>query len=188
MIIAVGSHNPVKIGAARSGFQRVLSDPDIVVIGHSVSSGVSDQPMSVKESIAGATARAEKALRAEVAAEYGVGLEGGIHIVDDHHAFQAGWAVVVNRAGIVGCGSSIHLELPDGMLEEITATGRELGAIVDTWRATSGTGRGKGFFGIMTNDAITREMAYADAVVCALSSVLHSKSFDLRVATSDTAR
>ena len=43
--IAVGSKNPVKIEAARAGFQKTFPDLEIVAAGYAVASGVSDQPM-----------------------------------------------------------------------------------------------------------------------------------------------
>lgn len=53
-IVAVGSTNPVKIEASKLAFEAVWPKRVFEVEGVSVSSGVSDQPMSDQESITGA--------------------------------------------------------------------------------------------------------------------------------------
>ena len=50
--IAVGSKNPIKIGAVKSAFVKVFND-EIEVVGVSIPSGVSDMPMSFQEMVIG---------------------------------------------------------------------------------------------------------------------------------------
>ena len=54
MKVAVGSMNPVKIDAVRQAFESLFPDDKWDVKGIDIKSGVSNQPMSDKESIRGA--------------------------------------------------------------------------------------------------------------------------------------
>ena len=53
LIIAVGSENPAKLRSVTLAFQQMFPDERIEVIGRSVPSNVSAQPMSDDESIQG---------------------------------------------------------------------------------------------------------------------------------------
>ena len=63
LTLAVGSKNPVKIRAAKSGVGKAFPEEkyDIKVFPYSVPSGVSDQPMGDFETRKGAKARARNA-------------------------------------------------------------------------------------------------------------------------------
>src|SRR5690348_3871568 len=73
--VAVGSTNPVKIGAVRAVLGGIA--PHATVEGVAVPSTVSDQPFGDDETIRGARARAVAA-RERLGADLGVGLEGGV--------------------------------------------------------------------------------------------------------------
>ena len=73
--IAVGSTNPVKVGAVRAVMERLGGAGD--VSGVSVPSGVPDQPWGDEQTIRGALARA-RAAREVSDADLGVGIEGGV--------------------------------------------------------------------------------------------------------------
>jgi non-canonical (house-cleaning) NTP pyrophosphatase len=55
--IYIGSLNPVKIECVRQAFQKVFNHEDYLFTGKYVSSGVSDQPMSDRETYEGARNR-----------------------------------------------------------------------------------------------------------------------------------
>ena len=76
--VAVGSCNPVKVEAVRRAFAAAFPDSEVTVSKHDVPSGVSDQPRGEEETRLGAQQRARGALAAAAAADYGVGLEGGV--------------------------------------------------------------------------------------------------------------
>ena len=56
--VAVGSKNPVKVGAVLEAFQKSFPSADITIHGFDVPSGVSDQPMGHEETRRGAITRA----------------------------------------------------------------------------------------------------------------------------------
>src|SRR5436309_1627853 len=94
--VAVGSTNPVKIGAVRAMIAQVWADAR--VDGVSVPSGVSDQPIGDDETIRGALARAAAA-RDALGTELGVGIEGGVVERSDGTMRTCAWAAIVGANG-----------------------------------------------------------------------------------------
>lgn len=174
MKIAVGSQNPVKINAVKRAFKLVWPKNKFEVIGVKVPSGVSDQPMSDKESIKGAKARAIRSMK-EIKADFGVGLEGGLQSIGKLW-FDCGWAVVIDRHGKEGIGSSARMLTPEKIMKLIRK-GKELGEANDILFKTKFSKQAQGHFGLMTNSIVTRTDAYVDSFVFALSRFLHPKLF-----------
>jgi inosine/xanthosine triphosphatase len=175
MNIAIGSTNPVKIAATLKGFQKVWPKQKWEAQGFAVSSGVSAQPMSDKETIQGGRNRADAALAACPEAEYGVGLEGGIQQIGDQW-FDCGWIIVHRRDGKEGIGSSIRMQTPAKMIKMVEQ-GMELGDIVDQLCEVKNAKQANGHFGLMSNNIITRESGYTDGVVAALVAFLQPELF-----------
>jgi inosine/xanthosine triphosphatase len=170
--VSVGSENIVKISAVREGFDAVWPDTQFEFFPRSVESIVSAQPMTDEETIKGALYRARAVLGD---ADYGVGLEGGIHQIDQNW-FSCGWAVVVNRAGDTGIGSSPRIMLPPAVMDLIHQ-GMELADIDDRLFGITKSGQGEGNFGLMTGGLITRQSAYTQAVIVALTRFTQSQIF-----------
>ena len=175
MYVAVGSLNPVKIEAVRLAFLALWPNEAWRVEGVSVVSGVRDQPMSDEESIQGARNRATLA-REKLDADYGIGLEGGIHEIGDL-AFDCGWVAVRDRKGREGVGSTAKIPTPPRMMKMIKS-GMELGVVNDLIFGTINSKQGDGHFGLMTKNVITRTSGYRDGVVMALSRFVHPDLFE----------
>lgn len=175
MNVAVGSTNPVKIGAVKEAFQAAFPNEKIEIIGYMVKSRVSDQPMSDDESINGATNRANEALKMGKA-DFGVGLEGGIQKIGEKW-FDCGWVVIVNKEGKMGIASSVRIETPMKMMNLIHQ-GKELGDVVDILSGQTNTKQAGGHFGFMTNGIINRKEGYMHGAVMALSRFLHSELWE----------
>ncbi len=184
MYVAVGSLNPVKIEAVRLAFLALWPDETWRVEGVNVPSGVSDQPMSDEESIRGARTRATRALKA-FSADFGVGLEGGLHQIGKRY-FDCGWVAVCDREGREGMGSTARIPTPPRMIKMIKS-GMELGAVNDIVFGTANSKQGDGHFGLMTKNVITRISGYRDGVVMALSRFVHPDLFedDKEILTKD---
>ncbi len=170
MIIAVGSLNPAKIEAARLAFGALWPGSLEEVLSWDVSSGVAAQPMSDAEAIRGARNRAARAM-GHGQADYGVGIEGGVERAQGSW-FNSGWAVVVDRAGREGVGSTLRMQVPLALMELVLA-GRELGEACDLVFGRTDAKRAEGFVGLMTGNAIHRTGALCDAVIAALTPFLH---------------
>ena len=168
--IAVGSTNPVKIGAVRAVVSRLA--PNATVEGIAVASTVSDQPFGDEETIRGARARATAA-REAVGAELGVGLEGGVVELADGSMQTCAWAVVVDANGRSGVGGSLAMPLPSSVAAMIRE-GTELGVAMDRLVGAHGTKHGSGAVGILTNGLVDRQRAYEILVIYALGPFLRS--------------
>ncbi|NCF74102.1 MAG: DUF84 family protein, partial [Gammaproteobacteria bacterium] len=82
MKIVVASRNPVKIGAATQAFETLYPDATLEVIAVDVDSGAGDQPDSDETTRQGARTRGLNARQAEPDADFWVGMEGGVEIID----------------------------------------------------------------------------------------------------------
>jgi inosine/xanthosine triphosphatase len=165
--VAVGSLNPVKIGAVHAVLARVA--PHVRVEGIAAASGVRDQPWGDDETIRGALTRAHAA-RAALDADWGVGIEGGV--VDVREAVRTcAWVAIVGRDGREGVGGSLSLELPRGVAELVRG-GMELGHAMDAVTGERDVKRGVGAVGILTGGLVSRQGAYETLVAYAMAPFL----------------
>lgn len=174
MRIAVGSLNPVKIAAASAGFAAVWPGEDWRCDGCLVRSGVPDQTMSNIENIRGARNRAVLA-RDALQADYGVGIESGLERIDGIW-FSNGWVVIVDGTGAEGISSSMIRPVPLPSME-LVRQGLELGAANDVVFGKTNSKQANGLIGLLTNDILTREGVFRDAVIGALARFLHPELF-----------
>ncbi len=171
--IVVGSTNPVKIEAVRRVAQRVWRA--VHVEGIAAESGVSVQPLSDEESIAGAIQRAQQALalhKATLPADgswaetLGVGVEG--NTVDTAYGmFSTAWIAVIDTTGQIGLGSSGRFALPDSVAAAIR-DGGELGPLMDQLIGGHNIKQKQGAVGIFTHGLLGRTEALEVGVICAL--------------------
>lgn len=170
MRIVVASKNPVKIGAALEGFQRIWPDTAFKAEGISIPSGVRDQPMGDEETLLGAYNRAAGAKLAVPEADYWAGIEGGC--AEGAGGLEAfAWVVVLGRDGSGRSRTGMFM-LP----EEIAALvrgGMELGHADDAVFGRTNSKHHDGSVGLLTGGVIDRRAYYAHAVVLALIPFLH---------------
>jgi inosine/xanthosine triphosphatase len=166
--IAVGSTNPVKLGAARAVLAPLA--PEARLDAMAVPSGVPDQPWGDDETIRGALARA-RAARVAHDADLGVGIEGGVVELPDGGLRTCAWAAIVARDGREGVGGSLALPLPPPVADAIRA-GLELGHAMDRATGHHDTKRGAGAVGILTAGLVDRQRAYEVLVTYALAPFL----------------
>jgi inosine/xanthosine triphosphatase len=162
--VAVGSTNPVKVGAARSVMAKLATD--VEVTGVSVPSGVPDQPWGDEETIRGAVARARGA-RESLDADIGIGIEGGVVAAADGSVRSCAWVAAAARDGREGIGGSLAFTLPDDVAT-LVRDGMELGHAMDTVSGTHNVKQGVGAVGVLTHGLVTRQQAYEVLVAYAL--------------------
>jgi len=164
-IIVVGSENPVKINAARLGFERMFPERAFEAAGVSAASGVPDQPVGDEETLAGARNRALGAREKKPEAQFWVGMEGGIaHRGEKMDAFA--WIVVLSGRGECEARTATF-ELPR-KVAELVRGGMELGHADDQVFQRSNSKQKGGAVGLLTGNVIDRTEYYAHAVVLAL--------------------
>ncbi len=173
MIIAVGSTNKTKIDPVKKIFRKHF--PNAKVVGVSVPSGVSDQPKSNEEMYQGALNRAKGALKQTPDAEYGVGVEGGVH------KYSFGWfeyqmIVIVDRKGDIGIGTSSGLMFSQKIMDHLEK-GKDLNQAVEELTGIKNIGHQKGLFGLISHDVVTRGKAIEHGVALALGRFLHPELF-----------
>lgn len=91
MKIVVSSENPVKISAVKKGFKAFYSEIEVESV--LAGSGVSDQPLTDRETLLGARNRASEARKKIHDADFWVGIEGGVQSEDNGLAAFA-WVVI----------------------------------------------------------------------------------------------
>ncbi len=166
--IVVGSRNPVKLAAVRNVASQLW--PEVTVIDIEVDPGIAVQPLSDEESIRGATNRAQLALAATTA-DLAVGLEGNT-VETPYGLFSTGWAVVIDRQGRRGLGSSGRLPLP-AVVAAAIRQGRELGPLMDELIGEENVKQRQGVVGVLTQGLMDRTKALEGAVLYAFAPFLH---------------
>ncbi len=167
MKIAIGSTNPVKVGAVENVLRQVYPDAEFII--SEVPSGVSQQPIGDEETRRGALNRA-RAVLAAADAEMGAGLEGGI-VLTEMGTMTTAWCVLVDREGQVGVGGGANMLLPEPVAAKVLA-GAELGAAMDEYAGVKDVKRGPGAIGILNRGLVDRQGAYEYIVKLALARFL----------------
>ena len=165
-LVAVASHNPVKLRAVQHGFARMFPEQAFEFVCVAAPSGVSEQPASDQETLRGALNRARGAANACGTAAYAVGLEGGIEDQDGEMAAFA-W-VAVFSAGRWGRARTTTFFLPPPVAA-LVRSGIELGQADDLVFGKRNSKQENGAVGILTGNAIDRAQAYEIGVILALA-------------------
>jgi inosine/xanthosine triphosphatase len=177
--IAAGSTRRPKLNAVQEAadlFRCYFSaDTTIEVHGYEVESGVSHTPLSREELMQGARQRAET-LAARLAAtgdaaNFYVGLEGGLDVVEEpgrRRVFLESWAYVADgERGHFGCSGSI--EIPEALAEEVVIRGTELSVAIDDFAGQAGIRDAQGAWGVLSRNLILRQESFRVAVVAAFA-------------------
>jgi inosine/xanthosine triphosphatase len=164
--VIVASTNPVKIQATRNGFERMYPREHFRVTGVSVPSGVSDQPMSDEETFQGAMNRAHGAADQMPEADYWVGIEGGLEVLDSGEMQGFAWIVVHNHDR-TGKSRTATFILPNEVTR-LVREGKELGDADDIVFQRSNSKQANGSVGILTEDVMDRTDFYEHALILAL--------------------
>ena len=163
-VIAVGSTNPAKVGAVEAVARRAFAKARVVPV--AVESGVAAQPMSARETAAGARNRAAAALAAVPGAALGIGLEGGLEPTPGGGDLVNCCAVAA-ADGRVSIAWGVRFPLPPAVVQRLLG-GEELGCVIDEVTGVAG-GKGRlGAVGILSGGLVTREAVWEQAIACAL--------------------
>ncbi|EKB48465.1 inosine/xanthosine triphosphatase [Cecembia lonarensis] len=173
-LIIVGSKNPVKISCTEAAFHQAFQG-SFLVEGLNVSSDVSDQPYGDEETFQGALNRARNSKNVFPEADYWVGIEGGVDLIQDEmHAFA--WVVVLDSNDHIGKAKTSTFFLPKAIVD-LVSKGMELGEADDKVFDRSNSKQENGAVGILTNGAIDRKEYYQQAVVLALIPFLKKELY-----------
>mmetsp|Transcript_22051 Transcript_22051/g.43821 ORF Transcript_22051/g.43821 Transcript_22051/m.43821 type:complete len:240 (+) Transcript_22051:1-720(+) len=174
--VVVGSTNPVKINSVEQAFKQMFPHAAVVVEGVNVPSGVSDQPMSEKETKTGATNRALHAADSisrtdpDFDAQYAVGLEGGIQSAwEGSPLFDCfAWMAVCDiKKSLTFHARTASFTLPLQICQ-LVSEGMELGEADDEIFKRVNSKQSDGTVGILSHGNIDRTQYYKHALILAL--------------------
>ena len=173
-IVAVGSKNPVKVYAV-SRTMRLLCNPQVVAV--DVPSSVNAQPCGLAEILLGALNRASQALASIDNAEYGVGIEAGIFLINNL-VLDLQVATIVDKDNRVSIGFSQAFMMPNEWSDKLIK-GVELADIASKTLSRPDIGRRLGLIGYLTQGLVTRTMLPESALLMALVPRLNSHLYEL---------
>lgn len=160
------------MGATEQAFALLFPEATLQMIPLAVDSGVSDQPGSDEETRQGARNRTVAAHEAQPEADFWVGLEGGVEVIDDQLMAFA-WMAVRGADGRIGEARSATLPLP-AAVKDLVDAGLELGDANDRVFSTVNSKQAGGAFGLLTNGLYTRESIYTQTLVIALTPLVNT--------------
>lgn len=173
-IVYVASNNPVKFSAAAEGFRRMFPGEMFEVRSLNPNAPVAHQPMSDRETLEGATLRAELTRDQSPDGDYWVGIEGGVQ--DSLNGMGTfAWVVVLSRER-AGRGRSGEFFVPE-KVAELVRQGVELGKADDIVFSRDNSKQNNGAVGLLTDDVIDRAGLYVPAVVFALIPFKHPELY-----------
>jgi len=163
--ILVASARPAKVEAVRAAIDRITSIDlrftSFTLQTADAGAAAPAMPMSDRETLAGAIARAQVVARTASPPFLALGLEGGLAPLPGvAGTMLVSWAAATDgtRWGY-GCGGSILV--PDAIAREVRA-GRELGDVIDEMAGEAIRGT-RGAWGLLTRDLIGRRDAFTVA-------------------------
>ena len=171
--IAVASKNPVKLDAVREGLAVFLNE-EFELIGLSVQSDVSDQPMSDDETKLGALNRVKNALQKYPVYNFYIGIEGGVE--ETSSGLMAFAWIVISNGEKTGKARTASFFLPP-RVAELVHQGMELGDADDIVFAKQNSKQQNGAVGLLTKDVITRKSLYMPAVQMAFIPFLNPELY-----------
>lgn len=163
--VIVASKSPVKINATKQGFETMFPDEMFEFVAIHVASGVSEQPMTDSETLAGATQRAENASKELIEADFWVGIEGGIE-KNSQGTEAFSWVAIKSKGNKWGKGKTGTFFLPQEMATAVER-GERLNDI-DNRMFNRTNAEENGSIGLLTGDVIDRTKSNMYAVVLAL--------------------
>lgn len=175
MIIVLGSENIPKRDSVANAFGLAYPGEEINVSCIKTESGVSSHPTSAQEAVKGAINRANNAQLQSPNGDYFVGIEGGLLQVDDR-AWEIGWVAILDCEGKIAVGLSAGIELKGRLLKAIL-DGQELNDVLDDIYGIGKIGNSNGFYGLATDDLVTRQQAYEQGIHFALAQYKHPELF-----------
>lgn len=174
--VAVGSTNVDKINATQNALAKLNADIGyervFTVLGCEVKSGVRDQPISADEALQGAKNRAKAAMLNTEKCFVGVGIEGGLQIVDGVWFNQA-WVVIYDDRGFepsFSFASSNGVPIPADLMDKIRA-GVELSYAVDQLYNKQGTKNAGGWHSVFTRGHMPLQASIEDAILMAFAGL-----------------
>ncbi len=174
MKVSVGSKNPSKLNAVKEVFSEMFGD-DLEIVSKEIDLHISDQPMTMKETISGALDRAKKSFND---CDFSIGIEGGLMEVPySNSGYMQFEACVLYDGKKNYLGLSGAFEIPNDVIEKIKKEGKNLSQAAKELGYTDieYIGWDQGVVGVFTKGKIDRKIYTIHAIEMMLA---HYKSKD----------
>lgn len=168
MEFVLGSKNQAKKRAVVRIIERYMEHSTVSSV--SVISGVSAQPMSEEETRQGAINRSVNAAKDT----YGIGLEGGVHMIADT-MYLCNWGALTTPQGKTFTAAGAQIPLPKELANEIES-GIELGDAVDFYFKKQNVRMSEGAMGMLTAQLVPRDALFEHIMQLLLGQFLYSAS------------
>ncbi len=167
MKIGVGSTNKVKVGAVEEILQEYTKFKEAVVSSVNAASLVSDQPLSLQETLRGAMNRAQQAFSD---CDYGVGIESGLMAVPETKSgFMDVCTCVIFDGHEYYFGLSSAWEVPEDVMNYIKqGDDMDQAALKAGLTANARIGGFEGLVGVVTEGKLVRKDYTKQAIRMAL--------------------
>lgn len=168
MQIIVGSKNPIKIAAVAESLVLYPHLAGAAVLGMEISSGVSDQPKTLPETVQGAMNRAKGAFKD---CDYGFGIESGLMDVPNTKSGFMDVCVCAIYDGVeYHLGLSSAWEVPKQVMEYMLKDALDMNDAAFKAGLTNDpkVGSAEGLIGIVTKGRLTRKEYTKEAIRTAL--------------------
>ncbi len=180
MTLALGSANPIKIEALEEVIREYPDLHQATVVPDAVSSDVSEQPLSLEETIRGAKNRAKKAFHANERASYGFGIESGLMAAPGTQSgFLEACICAIYDGSNHFIGLSCGFEVPRQILELVLQKKMDLNQACHHSGVTSDPklGSGQGLIGILTKGRIDRKKYTKQCITTALIQLENARFY-----------
>lgn len=187
MIIAVGSTNIIKVQAVEEVLQDYADLAHAKIVSLSVPSEISEQPLTIEETIQGAKNRAKNAYMSCGSCKYSFGIESGL--------FEAPGSQTGYLEACICCifdGTNYHIglscgfEIPQHILNLVLNEKMDLSTACFQSGVTSNTklGSAEGLVGILSKGRITRKEYTKQCVITALCQLENAALYQMSLRNS----
>ena len=178
MKIAIGSTNIVKVQAVEETLQDYPLFAEANYFPFSVSSDVSEQPLTLEEIVTGAKNRARKAFALCSSCDYAFGLESGLFQATGTMTgyFEACVCCIYDGKND-HCGLSCGFELPPFILKHVLENNMDLNQACNEAGITTNSklGSAEGIVGILTKGRVVRKKYTQQCIITALVQIEHKE-------------
>lgn len=147
---------------------------EFTVFWYQVDSWVSDQPISIEETLRWSVNRAKNCFKHNPKIDLACGAEWWVYFnKDQNKAYMIGsWITLIDRDGYISTLSWGEIALPESFIEPLLAW-KELWTIMDELRNTSWANHREWAIWFFTNNTITRSESFESVVINAFVPWLH---------------
>jgi len=174
LTVIVGSQNPIKINAAKTAIATMYPESDLYCRGIHAPSLVADQPMTEEETRIGAINRIAYCKK-HTQADFYIAIEGGVEYFEYGPATFAYVVIATNQKQSIGRSSNLPLPV---VVYQSLQQGEELGDVMDRLFNTNNIKQKGGAIALLTNNKVTRESDYIQALLLALAPFINQTLFE----------